>query len=100
MTGWLDEWMDGWIDELKKKRREESFIGWNGWMDEWMDGWMDGWMDEWMNGWMDGWMDEWMDVLSPSFLLCKLVMHIAKCITKRHKKNLYYSMKFKFVKFW
>lgn len=43
MNGWLDEWMDGEMEE-----------GW-GWGRD--GGWMDGWMGEGWMGWgMDGWM--------------------------------------------
>ena len=54
MTGWMHEWVDGWLDE--------QMTGWtDDWMNGWMSGWMTGWMDDWMNGWMSGWMTGWTD---------------------------------------
>ena len=47
MARWINEEVDGWMDE-------------DGWMDGWMggSGWMDGW---WTDGWTDGRTDGWTD---------------------------------------
>jgi hypothetical protein len=56
LGGWIDEWMDGRLNE---------------WVERWMDGNMEGWLHDWVelrfqqiDGWMDGWcvcgrMDGW-----------------------------------------